>query len=107
MGAIALFKKKSLAISKLGGMGSHKKKFELKKIKEEKEKQLEVFRQKRETIKKEKEKKRKMSMKVNKIQLELFIGEPETKPPIKDEDELSVSSGDGEVFTHNLMGFWT
>jgi hypothetical protein len=35
-----------------------------------------------------------MSMKVNKIQLELFIGEPETKPPIK--DELSVLSGDGE-----------
>ena len=84
-------------------MGSHKKKFELKKIKDEKEKQLEVFRQKREKIKKEN--KRKMSMKVNKIQLELFIGEPETKPPIKDEDQLSVSSGD--VFIHNLMGFWT
>ena len=88
-------------------MGSHKKKFELKKIKEEKEKQLEVFRQKREKIKKEKENKKKMSMKVNKIQLELFIGGPETKPPIKDEDELSVSSGDGEVFVHNLIGFWT
>ena len=35
--AIALFKKKGLAISKLSGMGSHKKKFELKKMKDEKE----------------------------------------------------------------------
>ena len=59
-----------------------------------------MFRQKREKIKKEN--KRKMSMKVNKIQLE-----QETKPPIKYEDELSVSSGDGEVFVHNLIGFWT
>ena len=25
----------------------------------------------------------------------------------KKDDELSVSSGDGEVFVHNLMGFWT
>ena len=75
-------------------MGSHKRKFEQKKMKEEKEKQQEVFRQKREKIKKEKENKRKMSLKVNKIQLELFIGEQETKPPIKDEEELSVSSSD-------------
>ena len=25
----------------------------------------------------------------------------------RDMDELSVSSGEGEVFIHNLMGFWT
>ena len=103
-----MFKKKSLAISKLSGMGSRKKYSQQKKIKEEKEKQLEVFRLKREKIQKEKENKRKMSMKVNKIQLELFIDTPEVKKaPTKEDDELSVSSGDGETFTHNLMGFWT
>ena len=87
-------------------MSSRKKNFEVKKIKEEKAKQLEMFRQKREKIHKERENKRKVSLKMNKIQLELFIGEPE-KPEVQEMDELSVSSGDGEVFVHNLMGFWT
>ena len=85
-------------------MSSNKRSSESKKIKEEKDRQLEMFRQKREKIAKEKENKRKMSMKVSKIQLELFVGENQ-KP---DDDELSVSSGEsGQEFVKNLMGFWT
>ena len=110
--ALDLFKKKSIAISKLAGISSSKRKAELKKIKEEKDRQMEMFRQKRERIQKEKENKRKMSLKLNKIQLEFKLGgEKEVKDPepkMQDIEELSVSSGEsGQVFIHNLMGFWT
>ena len=41
-----------------------------------------------------------MSAKLDLIEAELLMR--------RDDDELSVSSGDeGQVFTHNLMGFWT
>ena len=98
---IALFKKKSVSIAKVAGMSSRKSNMEQRRLREEKERQLEAFRQKREKIEKEKANRRKMSLKMNKIQLELFGEKP------KEDEELSVSSGDGEVFVHNLMGFWT
>ena len=49
-------------------------------------------------------------MKMNKLEDE-SLGElrhgNEAKKKKRDMDELSVSSGEGEVFIHNLMGFWT
>ena len=95
------------------GMGSKQKTAENKRLKEEKERQIEMFRQKREKIQKERENKRKMSIKLKQIQLEFGGSEtPNRKQSIakkiKDIDELSVSSGDsGQIFVHNLMGFWT
>ena len=67
---------------------------------EEQVKNAEVFRKKRDSIRKEQEQKTQMR--------ELLGKRRESKASVtKKDDELSVSSGDGEVFVHNLMGFWT
>ena len=74
---------------------------------EEKERNAEEFRQKRESIKREQEIRRKMSMKIDLIESEL-LGKKDDFGNIIQDDELSVDSGDdGQVFVHNLMGFWT
>ena len=77
-------------------------------MKEERDKNEEEFRKKREQIMKEKENKK--VLKMNKLEDE-SLGElrhgNEAKKKKRDMDELSVSSGEGEVFIHNLMGFWT
>ena len=88
-------------------------KAERNRLREEHEKNVEMFKQKRESIKKEQEIKKKMSLKMNQLQLELGLDFDDeeynnNKTNTKDDDVLSVSSGgDGEVFVHNLMGFWT
>lgn len=98
----SLFKRKGAAIGKLSSLqfGSKVSKEEMMREREEKERNAEAFRKKRESIKREQENRRKMSMKLDLIESEL-LGK-------KDDDELSVASGDdGQVFVHNLMGFWT
>ena len=98
----SLFKRKGAAIGKLSALnfGSKATREEAVREREEKERSAEAFRKKRESIKKDQEIKRKMSAKIDLIEAEL-LGR-------KDDDELSVSSGDeGQVFVHNLMGFWT
>ena len=97
-----MFKRKGAAIGKLSALsfGSKATREEAVREREEKERSAEAFRKKRESIKKDQEIKRKMSAKIDLIEAEL-LGR-------KDDDELSVSSGDeGQVFVHNLMGFWT
>ena len=100
---ISLFKRKGAAIGKLSSLNfgsSRAAREEMMREKEEKEMNAEAFRKKREEIKRDQEIKRKMSMKIDPIEAELN-GK-------RDADELSVSSGDeGQVFVHNLMGFWT
>ena len=98
----SLFKRKGAAIAKLSSLsfGTKVSQEEMMREREEKERSAEEFRQKRESIKREAEIRRKMSMKIDLIESEL-LGR-------KDDDELSVDSGDdGQVFVHNLMGFWT
>ena len=98
----SLFKRKGAAIGKLASMnfGSKASMEEQKREREEKEMNAERFRKKRESIKKDQEVRKKMSMKMDMIEAEL-LGR-------KNDDALSVSSGDsGQVFVHNLMGFWT
>ena len=110
-----LFKKKGISIGKLASMNIGKQsRLEQERLREEHERNMEMFQKKRELIKKEQENKKRMSIKMNQIQLELLgIGQEEDdieKDQKKDADELSVSSGasdGGEVFVHNLMGFWT
>ena len=97
-----MFKRKGAAIGKLSSLsfGTKVNREEMMREREEKERNAEAFRQKRESIKREQEIKRKMSMKIDLIEAEL-LGK-------KDDDALSVDSGDdGQVFVHNLMGFWT
>ena len=106
-----LFRKKGLAIGKLAAMNFVSSK-DKARMKEEQDKNNELFRKKREMIKKEQEDKKRLSTKMNKMQEELLgiLGEGqeiEDKKKKRDMDELSVSSGDGEIFIHNLMGFWT
>ena len=109
---VNLFKKKGAAIGKLASMNIGSK-AERNRLREEHEKNVEMFKQKRESIKKEQEIKKKMSLKMNQLQLELGLDFDDeeynnNKTDTKDDDLLSVSSGgDGEVFVHNLMGFWT
>ena len=102
-----LFKKKGLAIGKLAAMNFVSSK-DKARMKEERDKNEEEFRKKREQIKKEKENKKILLM--NKLEEELLNsqdGNEAKKKKKRDMDELSVSSGEGEVFIHNLMGFWT
>ena len=102
-----LFKKKGLAIGKLAAMNLVSSR-DKARMKEERDKNEEEFRKKREQIMKEKENKK--VLKMNKLEDE-SLGElrhgNEAKKKKRDMDELSVSSGEGEVFIHNLMGFWT
>ena len=81
------------------------------RLREEHERNVEKFKKKRESIKKEQEIKKRMSLKMNHLQLELGLDFNDEEVNYKkgaQDDQLSVSSGgDGEVFVHNLMGFWT
>ena len=113
-GKMNLFKRKGAAIGKLAAMNIGKQsRVEQERLREEHEKNMEMFQKKRDQIKKDQEHKKRLSMKVNQIQLELLgigqedddIDEKGGKKP--QDDELSLSSGEGEVFVHNLMGFWT
>ena len=112
-----LFKRRGAAIGKLAAMNIGKQsRVEQERLREEHEKNMEMFQKKREQIKRDQEHKKRLSMKMNTIQLELLgIGtvdddiEEKTDKKAQD-DELSLSSGasgEGEVFVHNLMGFWT
>ena len=107
---VNLFKKKSAAIGKLASMNVGSKAAR-ERLREEHERNVEMFRKKRESIKKEQEIKKRMSLKMNQLQLELgldFDDEELNKKKDAKDEQLSVSSGgDGEVFVHNLMGFWT
>ena len=109
---VNLFKRKGAAIGKLAALNlGYKSKEEQMKQKAEQERNAEMFRKKRESIKKDQENKKRLSMKVNQLQFELLgIGgddDEDNQTNKKDDDMLSVSSGEGEVFVHNLMGFWT
>ena len=62
-----------------------------------------MFRKKRDSIRKEQEQKNQMRELLGRER-----ARRESRASVtKKDDELSVSSGDGEVFVHNLMGFWT
>lgn len=117
MAKLDLFKKvqktAKTATMSMGNM-SLKEKMEQKRLKEEKEQQLEAFRKKREQIRKHEESRKKMAIKVNKIQMELLgltvedNAEEGEEAQIPDDELLSVSSaGSGKVFVKNIMGFWT
>ena len=105
-----LFKKKGLAIGKLAAM-NFVSSTDKARMKEEQYKHAEEFRNKREQIKREQENKKRLVLNMNKLEEEL-LGNSKTEQgnevkKKRDMDELSVSSGEGEVFIHNLMGFRT
>ena len=107
-----LFKRKGAAIGKVAAMNIGKQsRAEQERLRQEHEENMEMFQKKRDQIKKDQEHKKRLSMKVNQIQELLGIGDDDTEDVKKaKDDELSLSSGasgEGEVFVHNLMGFWT
>ena len=106
-GKMNLFKRKGAAIGKLAAMNIGKQsRVEQERLREEHEKNMEMFQKKRDQIKKDQEHKKRLSMELLGIgQEDDDIDKKNGKKP--QDDELSLSSGEGEVFVHNLMGFWT